>query len=534
MPLLLKGFRQRRLGAEDLPPLEAKDESACSYERFMRQWNALPPARGRTHGRRVVTALYGAFKGSFWRCAGVLIISTCVNLSVPLTLNALLAYLAAGRGGVEGYGLALALFALVVVQSLTEHQFWILGVRCQMRAQSALMAACFRKAMWLSPDSRRQYSNGELINLLSVDACRVADTSMVPMFHWGSWCSLVMLSVSLTALSQLLGLSALVGICILVTFLPLGYMLGKRGKRASAAVQTERDRRSRLMSEALDSIRLVKSLQWEDHAMQVMQEARAREVSAQMRRSACFGGNGVLVQIAQVMAPLASFACRILVQGQPLTAATAFTAIAWFNILKRPLNIIPSAMTSLFDCFVSWDRLEALLLAPEASRKLAPPAPPDRIPWAVQLERCSYTWAADAPPALKDVTLRICEGMLVVVVGPVGAGKSTLLHSLIGDCLLVGDGRCEVRGSVSYVPQKPWVMNTTVRDNIVYGARFGYDQARFQDVVNCCGLRLDLKSMPGGETMEVGEDGTNISGGQQQRLNLAVSRNAVSGHAAGL
>ncbi|EKU20127.1 atp-binding sub-family c (cftr mrp) member 2, partial [Nannochloropsis gaditana CCMP526] len=133
-----------------------------------------------------------------------------------------------------------------------------------MRAQSALMGECFRKALCLGPESRRKYSSGQLINLMSVDACRVADVNVVPMVHWGTWCAVLTLTISLVALHALLGASSFVGVIIIVVFWPLGYLLGLRGKKAAMHIQRERDNRASVMAEVLESIRLVKSLQWED------------------------------------------------------------------------------------------------------------------------------------------------------------------------------------------------------------------------------------------------------------------------------
>ncbi len=408
------------------------------------------------------------------------------------------------------------------------------------------MAECFRKALYLGPESRQRYSTGALINLLSVDACRVADVNVVPMVHWGTWCSVVTLVVSLVALHALLGWSAFLGILIVLVFWPLGYLLGVRGKAAAMRIQQERDRRASLMSEALASIRLVKSLQWEGFAAGVIQAARRKEVSAQIRRSACFGGNGALSQVAQVMGPLAAFACRILVEKKPLTAAVAFTSLAWFNLLKRPLNAFPSALTSLLDCLVSWERLEGLFLASEVAPTpvienggdagngnglgtgintplLLPPAA-GGDEWAIEVEGCSFAWSAapEAAPALQGLSLRVKRGELLLVVGPVGAGKSTLLHALVGDTVQVCPaGRWRVRGKVALVEQSPWVQNTTVGKNVTFG--LGYDRQRFREVVRRCGLQRDLQGMAarGGENMEVGEGGIALSGGQRQRVSLA-------------
>jgi ABC-type multidrug transport system fused ATPase/permease subunit len=558
-PLLSEGYNAKTLGAEHLPHLEHFDQPPITHQAFRREWTKrVEDARSRGQplkpqgGWLILRVLLAAHWRTFLACGAVLSLATGLQLAVPVVLNRLLAHIDAGlvaEGGAgKGYGLAVLLFVLAVLQSMTEHQFWVWGIRCGARAQSGLMGECFRKALCLGPESRRKYATGQLINLMSVDACRVADVNVVPMVHWGTWCSVVTLVISTVALQQLLGASSFVGIVIILVFWPLGYLLGVQGKNAAMRIQVERDQRASLMAEALESIRLIKSLQWEAFAVSVIQAARKREVKAQIKRSACFGGNNALAQLAQVMGPLASFACRILWEGEPLTAAVAFTSLAWFNLLKRPLNCFPNALTSLMDCLVSWERLEGLFLSDEvitpqlsdsgAAGAGAAVEGPRSSPYlsgmselyAVDISHCSFAWGRDGtgtpPPALQDLTLRVAPGELVVVIGPVGAGKSTLLHSLVGDTVQVNEGAAagwKVRGKVALVEQSPWVQNTTIRDNVVFGASFGYDQERFREVVRRCGLLRDLQGLAGrgGEMMEVGEGGIALSGGQRQRVSLA-------------
>uniref|UniRef100_A0A7S2HWI2 Uncharacterized protein n=1 Tax=Octactis speculum TaxID=3111310 RepID=A0A7S2HWI2_9STRA len=72
---------------------------------------------------------------------------------------------------------------------------------------------------------------------------------------------------------------------------------------------------------------------------------------------------------------------------------------------------------------------------------------------------------------------------------------------------------------LGYVPQKPWILNRSIRDNIILGSAFHWN--RYWDVIDACCLRHDLDILPAGDMTEIGERGTNLSGGQQQRVSLA-------------
>ena len=80
-------------------------------------------------------------------------------------------------------------------------------------------------------------------------------------------------------------------------------------------------------------------------------------------------------------------------------------------------------------------------------------------------------------------------------------------------------GRVNVHGSVAYVPQQAWMQNATLKNNILFGKV--NSQKRYENIVDACALRSDLKILPGGDLTEIGEKGINLSGGQKQRVSLA-------------
>ena len=76
-----------------------------------------------------------------------------------------------------------------------------------------------------------------------------------------------------------------------------------------------------------------------------------------------------------------------------------------------------------------------------------------------------------------------------------------------------------IRGTIAYVPQTPFIMNATLRDNILFGQP--YDEVRYQKVLSTCCLLPDIAILPAGDLTEIGEKGINLSGGQKARVSLA-------------
>jgi ATP-binding cassette, subfamily C (CFTR/MRP), member 1 len=68
---------------------------------------------------------------------------------------------------------------------------------------------------------------------------------------------------------------------------------------------------------------------------------------------------------------------------------------------------------------------------------------------------------------LYDINLSARKGHLLGVFGRVGSGKSSLLSAIVGEMIRI-DGEVVLRGSVAYVPQTPWIMSASVRDNILF------------------------------------------------------------------
>ncbi|KAI9501705.1 hypothetical protein GGI26_004219 [Coemansia sp. RSA 1358] len=136
---------------------------------------------------------------------------------------------------------------------------------------------------------------------------------------------------------------------------------------------------------------------------------------------------------------------------------------------------------------------------------------------SITVEKCEFAWKKKKP-ALKDVTFSAEAGELVAVVGRTGSGKSSLLLSICGEVEMT-QGSGAVFGSIALLEQSPWIMNDTVRANILFGR--DYDEEYYNRVLYACALIDDIKIWKSGDQTVIGECGINISGGQRARLALA-------------
>ncbi|KAF9122276.1 hypothetical protein BG015_005585, partial [Linnemannia schmuckeri] len=74
-------------------------------------------------------------------------------------------------------------------------------------------------------------------------------------------------------------------------------------------------------------------------------------------------------------------------------------------------------------------------------------------------------------------------------------------------------------GSLAYVSQTAWILNATVRENILFGRP--YDKERYLKTIRSCALAPDFKMLVSGDKTVIGEKGINLSGGQKQRISIA-------------
>ena len=108
-----------------------------------------------------------------------------------------------------------------------------------------------------------------------------------------------------------------------------------------------------------------------------------------------------------------------------------------------------------------------------------------------------------------------------MIIGDIGSGKSSLLYAILNEMTPDSDGKSQiiVNGSIAYAPQKPWIMSGTLKENITFN--LPEDKKKLEQAIHYASLQDDLKILDKGLETQIGEKGTNLSGGQKARVSLA-------------
>lgn len=168
----------------------------------------------------------------------------------------------------------------------------------------------------------------------------------------------------------------------------------------------------------------------------------------------------------------------------------------------------------------------------EVTPEVAPTATdPGELTGEVELVRASFGYDPEAPPVIRNVSLRVAPGEFVAVVGPSGAGKSTLVRLMIGlDAPTSGDVRYDgksleridsaaLRRQIGVVTQSAQLASGSLLQNIIGSSALTEADAWL--AAERAGIAADIRAMPMGMQTLVSDGAATFSGGQKQRILLA-------------
>lgn len=150
----------------------------------------------------------------------------------------------------------------------------------------------------------------------------------------------------------------------------------------------------------------------------------------------------------------------------------------------------------------------------------------------IYIKDISYKYPSGEDYVLKDINVEIPKNKSVALIGPSGAGKTTLADLILG-ALEPTEGTIYIdetnafehlsawQKNVGYIPQSIYLMDDTIRNNIIYGAETDVDDERLLKAVEEAQLKEFVETLSEGLDTEIGERGIRLSGGQRQRIGIA-------------
>jgi ATP-binding cassette subfamily C (CFTR/MRP) protein 1 len=406
------------------------------------------------------------------------------------------------------FSLLLGCSSIVII--LATHHLFYIQPNLAFRIRAALNALIFSKSLKQQRAAHQEATTGFIVNLIGSDTQKI---QIFLGFLHSVWYHPLSLTCIIYLLHRMVGAAALVGSSALLVLLLISTTITRKQGKLRSELSKVADRRIGLTRETLIHIKAAKLQGWEDNLEEKIQALRNSEITLSrklVRLSAIFSfTSGSAPAVAMALTSVC-----LVYQGTQLQSATLFPVLTLFMQLRFSLNILPDTIYNLMEALVASRRIHSFLSSPEHS----PPRIDAAQGSAISLVGIQTRWSPGSRVALAVPSLEIPRGQLVVVVGAVGSGKSGLLLTILGE-LDPEHGSVSLGGSVAYVPQTPWIISDSIRNNILFGKPF--DATRFHRALSAAGLEADLRSLPHQDGTQIGERGINLSGGQRQRVALA-------------
>lgn len=389
---------------------------------------------------------------------------------------------------------------------------------------------------------------GTIINLMAIDSFKVSEVGAYLHFLWAS--VPVQVIIAVTLLYRLLGFSSFAGIVIMVLMLPVNIFIAKQFTKVQNQILAGTDARIHATNEILQNIRIIKYFAWEQRFEDIVNEKRKAELKALRFRYVIWSTAATVWYGTPILITFASFFLYTVVEKKDLTPSIAFPALSMFSLLRIPLDQLADMLAHVQESKVSLDRVDKYLNEEETDKyHQLEPEGNDGQPPRIALDNATLTWGSpkghnqdetsdNTAEAFRLINLNVSFriGCLNIIAGPTGSGKTSVLMALLGEMKLL-EGRVHLPGgtvsrvelpvdpqtglieSVAYCAQEAWLVNDTVKENIVFASPF--DQRRYNAVLKACALERDLTILDAGDQTMVGEKGISLSGGQKQRISLA-------------
>jgi ATP-binding cassette subfamily B protein len=334
------------------------------------------------------------------------------------------------------------------------------------------------------------------------------------------------------ALRQDVGLSAVLLFSIPLAALVLGVLVG-RMVPAFRLMQVRIDQINRVLREQITGIRVVRAFVREPE-----ETSRFATGNAELTETSLVAGRLMSSMFPTVNFVINVSSVAVLWLGADRIATGQMQVGSLVAYLSYLVQILMSVVMATFmismipRAAVSAGRIQEVL---ETESTVRSPAQPIRTPpkrGEVEFRGVGFHYPGAEHPVLTDISFTTRAGQTTAIVGSTGAGKTTLLQLIprlfdatAGSVLVDGvDVRCldtsVLWGAIGLVPQRPYLFSGTIATNLAYGKPDATD-AEMWEALEIAQAADFVRRMPGSLQAGIEQGGTNVSGGQRQRLAIA-------------
>jgi ATP-binding cassette subfamily B protein len=308
------------------------------------------------------------------------------------------------------------------------------------------------------------------------------------------------------------------------------------------SMQARVDRVNLVLREQITGVRVIRAFVRTGQERERFAEANAALTNTGLRVNRMFA-----LALPAVMGVMNLSSVAVLWFGGHLIADGSMPIGNMTAFLSYILQILMSVMIAVMVVILlpravaSADRIEEVLRAEPAVVDPPEPVAPSSAEGLVELRDVVFEYPGGEQPVLHGLSFSLVPGDTTAIIGGTGSGKTTLLNlvprlfDVTGGAVLVGgvDVRDQARNSlwskIGMVPQQAYLFSGTVADNLRFGRADASDEELW-DALEVAQARDFVSAMPGGLGAVITQGGTNVSGGQRQRLSIAralVKRPAV-------
>ncbi|MGN6403587.1 ABC transporter ATP-binding protein [Sinomonas sp.] len=334
------------------------------------------------------------------------------------------------------------------------------------------------------------------------------------------------------ALREDAGLSWLVWVSVGVLFAVVGFLVYLL-MPLFRSMQAKIDGINGVLREQIIGIRVVRAFVREEY-----EEGRFAEANRALTDVSLKVGQIFVLMFPIIMLLLQAATAAVLYFGGHRVESGDMQIGSLTAFMQYLLQILMAVMMGTFMAMmipratVCADRIGEVLDVEPSMGEAAQPVTPDRREGVVEFRNVSFAYPGAEAPVLSNVSFTARPGQTVAIIGSTGSGKTTLLNlvprlydAAEGEVLLDGVpvnrlSRGDITSRVGMVPQRPYLFSGTIAHNLRFGKESASDDELWDALTVAQGADF-VRAKPHGLESGVSQGGTNVSGGQRQRLCIA-------------